>query len=152
MVSASDAGPPKAPDPFEFLKALWSPMGLPVPGLVAPTLDVSEIDKRLNDLKSVENWLNLNLNVLRMTIQGLEMQKSTLAAMQGMHGGMAAVVRTMQGAGDTAATTTPGGIPGADAWWSVLQQAQKAAEQAASQASSQAAARTGTDSGGPGKK
>jgi hypothetical protein len=71
----------QSPDPFEFLKTLWGPMGLPMAGMVAPTLNVSEIEKRIADLKSVENWLNLNLNVLRMTIQGLEMQKSTLAAM-----------------------------------------------------------------------
>jgi len=30
----------------------------------------------------VENWLNMNLNVLRATIQGLELQKSGLAAMR----------------------------------------------------------------------
>jgi hypothetical protein len=70
------------PDPLEFLKSLWGPMGLPMAGLNAPAAAVSELDKRIAELKSVETWLNLNLNVLRMTIQGLEMQKAGLAAMQ----------------------------------------------------------------------
>ena len=102
---------PAASDPFELLKKLWSPMGLPMAGMVAPILDTTEIDKRIADLKSVENWLTLNLNVLKMTIQGLELQRSTLTAMQGMQ---------------SATPSTPGkpgpsGNPLADAWWNVLQ-------------------------------
>ena len=118
----------QSPDPFEFLKSLWAPMGVPVPGMVTPTLDVSEIDKRIADLKSVESWLNLNLNVLRMTIQGLEMQRSTLSAMQT---GMVDAARMMQGQAATPAdaTASSGGANSMDAWWSVLQQVQQAAEQ-----------------------
>src|SRR5262245_52243486 len=70
------------PDPFEFLKNLWGPMGLPLAGLGGPTAAMNEVERRIAELKSVENWLNMNLNVLRMTIQGLEMQKAGLAAMQ----------------------------------------------------------------------
>ena len=70
------------PDPFEFLKALWGPMGLPLAGLGDPKEAMSDLDRRIAELKSVETWLNMNLNVLRMTIQGLEMQKAGLAAMQ----------------------------------------------------------------------
>lgn len=118
----------QSPDPFEFLKSLWGPMGVPVPGMVVPTLDIAEIDKRIGDLKSVESWLNLNLNILRMTIQGLEMQRSTLSTMQA---GMVDAARMMQGQplapADEAAPS--GGANPMDAWWSVLQQAQQAAEQ-----------------------
>jgi hypothetical protein len=70
------------PDPFEFLKSLWGPMGLPLAGVMVPTLNPGEVERRIAELKSVENWLNMNLNVLRMHIQGLEMQKAGLAAMQ----------------------------------------------------------------------
>ena len=73
-------------DPFEMFRRLWGPLGVPVPGMAMPTLDPQEIDKRIQDLKSVEAWLALNLNVLRTAIQGLEMQKAGLeginAAMQ----------------------------------------------------------------------
>ncbi|HEY6721512.1 MAG TPA: PhaM family polyhydroxyalkanoate granule multifunctional regulatory protein [Burkholderiales bacterium] len=74
------------PDPFEFLKNLWGPMGLPPAGMF-PTLIPDEVERRIAELKSVENWLNMNLNVLRMTIQGLEMQRAGLAAMQSATGG-----------------------------------------------------------------
>ena len=74
------------PDPFEFLKSLWGPMGLPLAGVMTPSLVQDELDRRIAELKSVENWLNMNLNVLRMTIQGLEMQKAGLAALQGAAG------------------------------------------------------------------
>lgn len=71
-------------DPFEFLKSMWSRMGISLPGLAAPTLDLGELDKRINDLKAVENWLKMNLNMLQMSIQGLEMQRVTIAAMQAL--------------------------------------------------------------------
>lgn len=71
------------PDPFDFLKGFWNSLGLPMAGMVTPTLDVSEVDKRIADLKLVENWLNMNLSMLRMSIQGLEMQRLTLSAMRG---------------------------------------------------------------------
>ena len=47
-----------------------------------PMVDLEELDKRIKDLKSVEAWLILNLNVLQTTIQGLEVQKATLSALQ----------------------------------------------------------------------
>jgi hypothetical protein len=76
----------KPPDPLEFLKSLWGPMGLPLAGSTAPTPIQDELDRRLAELRSVENWLNMNLNVLRMTIQGLEMQKAGLTAMRNVAG------------------------------------------------------------------
>lgn len=70
------------PDPFEFLKNLWGPMGLPLSGLSGAATAMTEVDRRIAELRSVETWLNMNLNVLRMTIQGLEMQKAGLTAIQ----------------------------------------------------------------------
>ena len=72
----------KPQDPFEMFRRLWGPLGVPVPGMAMPTLDPKEIDKRIQELKSVELWLSMNLNVLRTAIQGLEMQKAGLDAMQ----------------------------------------------------------------------
>ena len=69
-------------DPLEFLKGMWGQMGFPVPGMVTPTLDTNELDKRIADLKAVEGWMRTNLNMLQMTIQGLEMQRSTLSTFQ----------------------------------------------------------------------
>jgi hypothetical protein len=51
-------------------------------GTAFPGLDVDELEKRIKDLKSVENWLNLNLNILKSTIQGLEVQHATMMALK----------------------------------------------------------------------
>jgi hypothetical protein len=67
-------------DPFEMFRRLWGPLGIPLPGMAMPTLDPNEIEKRIQDLRSVEAWLTMNLNVLRMGVQGLELQKAALLA------------------------------------------------------------------------
>ncbi|MCX9155940.1 hypothetical protein OPU71_07345 [Niveibacterium sp. 24ML] len=72
------------PDPLEFMKSLWGQIGFAVPGMVAPTIDIGELEKRITDMKAVEGWLKMNLGMLQTTIQGLEMQRATLAAMQAM--------------------------------------------------------------------
>ena len=87
----ADSGTPQ--DPFEMFRRLWGPLGVPVPGMAMPTMDPKEIDKRVQELKAVEIWLSMNLNMLRTAIQGLEMQKAGLSAMQqamnmGMNAGM----------------------------------------------------------------
>ena len=75
-------------DPFEMFRRLWGPLGVPVPGMAMPTMDPQEIEKRINELKSVEVWLNMNTNMLRAAIQGLEMQKAGLQQVQGMQQAM----------------------------------------------------------------
>jgi len=106
------------PDPFEFMKKLWGPMGVPMPGMAAPTLDLDVVEKKIADLKSVENWLNLNLNMLRLSIQGLEMQRSTLAAMKAMQAGSAPT-----GAAEPAKNP----LTDPTAWWTMMQAAAAAA-------------------------
>ena len=82
------ADPNTPQDPFEMFRRLWGPLGVPVPGMAMPTLDPQEIDKRVQELKSVEMWLSMNLNMLRTAIQGLEMQKAGLQQVQGMQQAM----------------------------------------------------------------
>ncbi|MBB1630758.1 PhaM family polyhydroxyalkanoate granule multifunctional regulatory protein [Cupriavidus sp. UME77] len=73
---------------FEFLRKMWgSAAGMPgglMPGLQAmtPPMNLEDVDKRIHDLKAVEGWLQLNTNLLRTTIQGLEVQRATLVALQ----------------------------------------------------------------------
>ena len=73
-----------AQDPLEFVRGMWNNVGFALPGMVTPTLDVNELDKRIADLKAVENWLKMNLSMLQMTTQGLEMQRAAIAAVQAM--------------------------------------------------------------------
>ncbi len=70
-------------DMLEFMQKMWNPMGFPLPGMVAPTIDVAEIERKLTELHSVENWLKMNLGFLQMTIKTMEMQKSALEALAG---------------------------------------------------------------------
>ena len=92
-MAESDTPPPQ--DPFETFRRLWGPLGLPVPGMAMPTMDPREVEKRVADLKSVEAWLAMNLNMLRAAIQGLEMQKSGLQQMQGMQQAMQQAMAAM---------------------------------------------------------
>ena len=71
-------------NPLEFAQNLWGKMGFSLPGMVTPTFDVNELEKRLVDLKAVEGWLKMNLSMLQMTIQTLEMQCTTLNAVKQM--------------------------------------------------------------------
>lgn len=73
-----------ARDPLEFVRGMWNNMGFSLPGMITPTLDVGELDKRIADLKAVENWLKMNLSMLQMTTQGLEVQRAAIAAVQAM--------------------------------------------------------------------
>lgn len=69
-------------DPMEFVKRAWSTFNLPTP--FTPTLNVEELDKRITDLRAVEQWLSLNQNMLRNTIQGLEIQRGTINAVKNL--------------------------------------------------------------------
>ncbi|MGB0127958.1 MAG: PhaM family polyhydroxyalkanoate granule multifunctional regulatory protein [Rhodocyclaceae bacterium] len=113
---------------------MWASMGFNLPGMVTPTLDVKELDKRISDLKAVEGWLKINLNMLHLSIQGMEMQRSTLSAIQAM--GQSA------GASSDDATAAPNPFASVALWpWNLMQQA---AESAAAAASSMTPAQNGS--------
>lgn len=65
---------------MELVRKAWSSFALP-PGM-APTVDPDEIERRVAELKAVEQWLVMNLTMLRGTIQALEIQQHTLATLR----------------------------------------------------------------------
>ncbi len=67
-------------DTLEFVKNLWGAMK--IPGMSMPSLSPEEIDKQIADLKAVESWLQVNMNMLRGSIQALEVQSATLSALR----------------------------------------------------------------------
>ncbi|HEX8884420.1 MAG TPA: PhaM family polyhydroxyalkanoate granule multifunctional regulatory protein [Noviherbaspirillum sp.] len=73
-------------DTLEFVKNLWG--GMKIPGMAMPSLSVDDVNKQIADLKAVESWLNVNMSMLRSTIQALEVQSATLAALQTMSNSM----------------------------------------------------------------
>ena len=86
---------------FDFLKqfaAAGGPAGMPQAAQwVTPTLDPKELEKRIQELKSVQFWLDQNAKTLSATIQALEVQRMTLETLQGMNLGMADVAVSMTG-------------------------------------------------------
>jgi hypothetical protein len=104
---------------FDFLKnlagasATAGPSAVPgLPGLsswVAPTLSVEEVDKRIQELKAVQYWLEQNGHALKATIQALEVQKMTLSTLRGMNLRMEdlASAFTRQAAAPAAAAAPP---------------------------------------------
>ena len=74
---------------FDFLKNLTPGGGAAstsaAPGWVAPTLDPEELDKRIQELKTVQFWLEQNTKAVAATIQALEVQRMTLNTLKGMN-------------------------------------------------------------------
>jgi hypothetical protein len=76
---------------FDFLQNLTKGASQSIPQMpnlaswIAPTLDVEELDKRISELKAVHFWLDQNSKALGATVQALEVQKMTLAALKGMN-------------------------------------------------------------------
>jgi len=73
---------------FDFLQGLVKNAGSVLPGIgqwVAPTLNPEELEKRIEELKTVQFWLEQNGRMLGATIQALEVQRMTLSTLQTMN-------------------------------------------------------------------
>src|SRR5665647_1934009 len=108
----SNAETPSFPDfgklvpGFDFLQNLTKQAAASTPkstpqlpnlgGWLAPTLNVEELDKRIQELKTVQFWLDQNATALKATIQALELQKMTLATLEGMNFNMSEVANAFR--------------------------------------------------------
>ncbi len=84
---------------FEFLQGLVKNAGAALPGVgqwVAPTLDPQEIEKRIDELRTVQFWLEQNAKMLSATIQALEVQRMTLSTLKTMNVQMADLRDSLQ--------------------------------------------------------
>jgi hypothetical protein len=73
---------------FDFLQNLVKNAGAAIPGIgqwVAPTLDPEELEKRIEELRTVQFWLEQNARMLGATIQALEVQRMTLSTLKTMN-------------------------------------------------------------------
>ena len=106
---------------LDFLKQFAAAGG--APGMpqaaqwVTPTLDPKELEKRIQELKSVQFWLDQNAKALSATIQALEVQRMTLETLQGMNVGMADVAAAMTGK-----TKTEQPVVDPMQWWGAVSQ------------------------------
>jgi hypothetical protein len=76
--------------------------------LLTPLTNVEELDKRITDMRAVEQWLKLNLNMLQSAIQALEVQRATLATLRAF-GAYAKDAAAQQGDGAPFASLWPMG-------------------------------------------
>ena len=73
---------------FDFLQSLVKNAGTVLPGIgqwVAPTIDPAEIEKRIEELRTVQFWLEQNARMLGATIQAMEVQRMTLSTLKTMN-------------------------------------------------------------------
>jgi hypothetical protein len=121
--------------PAEMLDKMWdmmrlTPFGAAFPGMqpgtaqgfgsplaamsdmMSPLMNVEELDKRITDMRAVEQWLKLNLNMLQSAIQGLEVQRATLSTLRAFGAfAQASMTQAAEGAG-----TPPASASSASAW------------------------------------
>ncbi|MBC7438000.1 MAG: hypothetical protein H7332_18255 [Bdellovibrionales bacterium] len=142
MSDSENSGFGKFVPGFDFLQSLakGATQGIPqmpqMPKLgnwIAPTINVEELDKRIDELKAVQFWLDQNATALKATIQALEVQKMTLATLKGMNFNLGDVANAFK---LKAADTVFGGVQkvagrAADAAQAVSAAAANAAEDAA---------------------
>jgi hypothetical protein len=103
---AAPQGFPFSPqDAMDFMQKIWNPLGIPIPGLtpvpaadpaaagpaampfpnpaaILASIDPAEIQRRIDELKIVENWLTMNVSLIQMSIKTMELQKASLEALR----------------------------------------------------------------------
>jgi len=91
-------------DAMAFMQKMWNPFGVPIPGFGVPgadpagaappmpfpnpammfaALDPNEVERKIGELRIIENWLRMSLDMMQMSIKTLELQKASLEAMRG---------------------------------------------------------------------
>ncbi len=120
---------------FEFLQGLVKNAGKSMPSMgqwIAPTLDPEELERRIEELKTVQFWLEQNARMIGATVQALEVQRMTLGALKGMNVSMGDLTEALKVKVPdifTASAPAPASAPAA-----------KAAEKATEKASTKPAA------------
>ena len=107
---------------FDFLQGLVKNAGAALPGIgqwVAPTIDPAELEKRIEELRTVQFWLEQNARMLGATIQALEVQRMTLSTlktmnvqMEGLRDSLQIRVPTVAPAPEAAPEPEPEAAPG----------------------------------------
>jgi hypothetical protein len=102
MSDSADSGFGKFVPGFDFLQSLAKGASSSIPQMpnltnwVSPSLNLEELDKRVEELKAVHFWLDQNSKALGATIQALEVQRMTLATLKGMNFNMGDVANALK--------------------------------------------------------
>src|SRR5690242_21599938 len=99
---------------FDFLQGLVKNAGAALPNMgqwIAPTLNPEELEKRIEELRTVQFWLEQNARMLGTTIQALEVQRMTLSTLQTMNVQVDDLRESLKIKMPTPAATTAGSAP-----------------------------------------
>jgi hypothetical protein len=119
---------------FEFLQGLVRNAGAAMPNVgqwIAPTLDPAEIEKRIDELRTVQFWLEQNARMLATTVQALEVQRMTLSTLKTMNvtvGDLGNAMKLRPAGSAPATSATPAsaaastGVVDPMQWWGALTQ------------------------------
>lgn len=69
-------------DPFALWRQFWQNAAPGASQAFLPPLSAEEIDRKLSELRVVENWMAMNMGMLAMQIKTLELQKAALASLK----------------------------------------------------------------------
>ncbi len=70
------AKPVSPQEMFALWQKMFMPAAMPMQNMMFP--DLKEIEKKLSELETVENWLKATLGMLQMSIKSLEYQRAML--------------------------------------------------------------------------
>jgi hypothetical protein len=121
---------------FDFLKNLGAGTGgsnTAASAWIAPTVDPEELDKRIQELKTVQFWLEQNAKALGATIQAMEVQRMTLSTFKSMNMNfqdMVDAAKPKTAADQAGAEPVAPGVDPAQWWNALTQQFQNIASQA----------------------
>ena len=107
---------------FDFLQGLVKNAGSALPQIgqwVAPTLDPEALGKRIEELRTVQFWLEQNAKMLGATIQALEVQRMTLSTLKTMNVQVSDLRDAMK-VPIAAPAATPAGVVDPMQWWGAL--------------------------------
>ena len=90
---ASAAAAPAPDSSSQLAPALQAMMGGVMPGMMPfpnpaamfAALDPVEIERKIGELRVIENWLTMSLNMTQMSIKTLELQHASLEALRVAH-------------------------------------------------------------------
>jgi hypothetical protein len=78
----ADAPPGTGPD-SGLTASLAGGMAFPTPAAMFAALDPVEIERKIGELRVIENWLTMSVGMMQMSIKTLELQKASLEALRG---------------------------------------------------------------------
>lgn len=96
---------------MEMMRQAWTSLGgaMPFGGAMPanPILHPEELDRRIQEMQAVANWLRLNLSMLQGSIQALEVQRATIATLHSFASGMGMPTGAAQGQAQTPSGPSP---------------------------------------------